>query len=194
MSIQGNINQGLSLAALLTTQSPSYKASAELRKLTKKEEAIEKQTKAIAFNEDLGPEEAIAFHGSKMADVYEEKFNLKPTEENLEKLRSFVDEREHGVERYHEEQLAAHEAENDLLADYEAPDQALAKEQAIRRESRKRRNFKDYMANEPISLGGEAFATFKDVSPDIQRQILGAYSRGEKTKLMNERDMERGSK
>lgn len=185
MSIQGTINQGLSLTALLATQSPEYKAAVEkrskLKNLAAKEKAVEKQTTAIGMNEELGPEEAISFHGSKMADIYEERFNVDPTEENLEKLRGFVDEREHGVERYHEEQLAAQEA-------YAAPDQALAKEQAVRRESRKRRNFKDYMMNEPISLGGAAFATFKDVSPDIQKQILSSYSRGEKTKMMNERD------
>lgn len=192
MSIQGNINQGLSLAALLATQSPSYKEASEkrtkLRNLAKREEAVEKQTQAIASNEDLGTEEAIEFHGARMADIYDEKFEIDPSEETLSKLREAIHERDYGVEDYH----------NQLLEDYrqsfQAPDQALAKEQAVRRESRKRRNFKDYMENEPISLGGQAFATFKDVSPDIQKQILGAYSKGEKTKIMNERDMERGSK
>jgi hypothetical protein len=185
MSIQSSINQGLSLAALLATQTPEYKAAAEkrskLKNLDAREKAVEKQTQAIAFNEELGPEESIPFHGAKMADIYEERFNVDPTAETLEKIRGFVDERDHGVEKNHEEQLAEQEA-------YAAPDQALAKEQAVRRESRKRRNFKDYMMNEPISLGGASFATFKDVSPDIQKQILSSYSRGEKTKMMNERD------
>ena len=84
MSIQSTLNQGLSIAALLTTQSPGFKAKQEARiqtrNLAQQEKAINKQLEALPAG-DLEKREQLR---GDLTEIKDKQFRLNPTKETYE--------------------------------------------------------------------------------------------------------------
>lgn len=90
MNIQASVNQGISLATLLATQSPGLKAMGEkaskLNELSKKEQAItEARDIASGKNKEgtLSPKEAEAYQ-EELQSIKKQQFELDPTAESYQ--------------------------------------------------------------------------------------------------------------
>lgn len=88
MSIQGTINQGLSLTGLLITQTPSYKNAAEAHKLDVQAKKIEKQAEMVAnpkyhsFGLDKNAE--VGELNKKAIELNKEAFSRAPTQKRFD--------------------------------------------------------------------------------------------------------------
>lgn len=82
MSIQSSMNQALSIASLLYSQSPSGKAFAEEQRLAKKEKALAEHGKKLAEKPGTTKEE-IKQNLESIQQVAAQKFEVNPTEKNL---------------------------------------------------------------------------------------------------------------
>lgn len=93
-NIQSSINQMISLAGLLATQSPSIKAGAEKRMAEKnlkaREEIIQKKREAMTTSAVLKNVEAAEAEGEAILqeerDIAKARYDLDPTEETYEAL------------------------------------------------------------------------------------------------------------
>lgn len=91
MSIQGNINQGLSIASLLISQTPGYKQAAENRKITQKTKVLEEardriqDSNSYALGEDKKAEaEKIS---SEIHELRKQAFEVNPSRKNYDRLQ-----------------------------------------------------------------------------------------------------------
>ena len=134
--IQGSINQLLGMAAVFARLDPNVEQRTQLRQTERQMKGLKKQTEAIDASrpnlEEMSAEE-MAFE-NKLADqivkTSEERFQLKPTEENLTKhkgnLRAaegFKADRQRELDR----RAAAQRAEADRQAAEELRQEELAK-------------------------------------------------------------------
>ena len=198
----------LSLAGVLASQSPQLKAMSEkrsaIRDLNKKEKALSAARDVSAqANADVAQD-----YQDQLADVAKAQFELSPTKESAEKMleqRSYstegqearattvtADPEEIAMERFEQEQFEQ-EVEGYLNQYRESSkaDQAQAEQkakeavqvkQAAKRKTR--RNFLDYMKDEPTSLGG----TFGELDPKLQKQIAKQYTKAQKKQIMDRKD------
>ena len=100
MSIQGNVNQIISLSALIATQSPGFKAMGEKRaalrankdalKTVDKRIELGKQGQLKAYQEGRHIEEAGSMGpvAQEKADLLRERYKLDPTVENWEAYKA----------------------------------------------------------------------------------------------------------
>lgn len=130
MSIQGNVNQIISLSALLATQSPGVKAAGEKRaalrsnknalKTINKRFELGKQNQLKTYQEGKPIEEAgtIGPVAQEKADLLREKYKLDPTMENWEAYKAAAIEA--GDIATAEKNLSARRAEGEaFLEDFE---------------------------------------------------------------------------
>lgn len=210
MSIQSNVNQSLSLAGLLAASSPTIKDFAErqakIREIKTKEKLLKKQYEVVGgksrpatAGDTILPPSQLIKGGTevivqppslekakeiqdKLTELKQEKFDIKPTEENYsEALRSRYEGPSDLDTSVYDEFNLNIQAENARKKAQEAWERTKA-EQAARRKSR--RKFIDYIKDEPTSLG----ATVGELDPRIQKEILKSYSRADRKKIMKEKD------
>ena len=147
--IQGSINQLLGLAAVVAGMNPNAKKRAQLRQTERQMKGLQKQavTLGTTYLEEMSAEE-MAFE-NRLADqivkTSEERFKLKPTEENLTKHKSNIKaaaEFKAAGKEVLDRRAAAQRAE----ADRQAAEELRQKELAKVRET--------LLANAPAPRGG----------------------------------------
>lgn len=132
--IQGSINQLLGMAAVFAGMDPGSKKRAQLRQTEKQMKGLQKQavTLGTTYLEEMSAEE-MAFE-NKLADqivkTSEERFQLKPTEENLTKHKNNIRAAEGfkaAGQKVLDRRAAAQTAEADRQAAEELRQEELAK-------------------------------------------------------------------
>lgn len=143
MAIQANINQMLSLAGLLATQSPTLRAKAETRakmaNLAKQEKAVRTQ---IDVAEDITDKET---YYEDLVDIKKQQFETKPTEETYSELKDIQPKRlmtfeadpEEIAQEIYEEETRVNEIKENVDR-FRRADENLKTQQEARRETRKR--------------------------------------------------------
>ena len=212
MSIQSNINTMLSLAGVLASQSPQLIEMAKKReavsRLTKQKEALGKATTLMA---ESGKSEIAQSYLDETANISKKIFETDPTDVTAESyLKDRYDSTEGIKERtisvpaepeeiaqeMYEEELRQKEVDQYLEmyrnADKKTQEAETKAQEAVKvkqEEKRNtRRNFLDYMNDEPTSLGG----TFKELDPALQKKIISQYSKAERKKIMDRKDTANG--
>lgn len=83
--IQQNINQGLSIASFLLSQTEFAKTKAQVQKIKAEQKTAEKAQEVLAEAPPSETTEQIGLKvGEKQAELAEKKFEAEPTQENLE--------------------------------------------------------------------------------------------------------------
>lgn len=202
----------LSLAGVLASQSPQLIARAkkreEVSRLTKQKEALGKATTLMA---ESGKPEIAQSYADETANISKKIFETDPTEATAEsylkdRYASTEGEKERTIttpaepeeiaQEMYEKELKQKEVDQYLEmyrnADkktQEAETKAQEMLKTKQEEKRKtRRNFLDYMKDEPTSLGG----TFKELDPALQKKIISQYSKAERKKMMDRKDTANG--
>lgn len=150
--IQQNINQAISLAGFLFTQTPAYKQMGRHQELQKQlDVAIQAGEKMVEGEADP---EAVLRQGERVKKIREEVFQNKPTTESyaaLQKSEEAVSKQKNVVREYQWEQgrKEAEEAAHQEMIDYyeshpeEIPrnqaDESVAKKQEEKRETMRRK-------------------------------------------------------
>lgn len=196
-SIQGDINQALGTLGALATFSPQLKEHAENmaenRKLNKRQEVLDQQgqiavqdlqkkfTPDAEGNITIDPQTESELQQSRrelmrqnqeQEDISRARYDLKPTLENYQKW-----------------QLDASINQNlrDEYANIARQEQAMARQDRQKQAKKtQKKNFMDYLAKQPTSLGG----TVGDLSPDLQKKIASQYDRNARKRMMNQMDRE----
>lgn len=217
MNIQSNINSTFSLISLLATQSPKAAARREeatkefakqqqLKNIQKKQAIIGEGSQEFAkkFGEkvkewdEANDYESSIKRGEEVAEVASElseyrkaglhfaaqAFALDPTFENFQAVK---------LEEAKIKSLS--EASGTVARGIEELKAAKAQKalEAEQKRVSKKRNFLDYIGDEPVSLGGQPFGTVKDIGSDVSKKaIKQAYTKKEKTEIMNRKDEENG--
>lgn len=206
--IQGNINQALGTLGALATFSPQLQEHAEnmaeKRKIKKEEKALNAQTEAAtSTGKALRPEVEEDLE-KRSRDIARRKFELNPSAETYSEyakqlpIKTPPDD----PETVHEERMRGIDDEARRKAEYDyfykqAYNQELSRidkmSQAMSRVGRQseakktqKRNFMDYLAKQPTSLGG----TVGDLPSDLQKQIASQYGKNERRTMMNRMDRE----
>lgn len=185
MSIQSNINQGLSIAALLTHTNPSLKAKAQDRAQTKafgEKQTTLSKAKEIVSSEAAGlakkrprldeskaanlearamKAEELAGMSKEMIAAQEKEFKRKPTAEGYAEIGKL----KKGLEGEQKKALSLRDRA-DLIRQRSAEALALAQD-----EMRDQKNVLDMLKNEPTSYGVKV----GDLSPNLQKIIESAY-------------------
>lgn len=196
-SIQGDINQALGTLGALATFSPQLQEHAENmaenRKLNKRQKVLDQQgqitvqdlqkkfTPDAEGNITIDPQTESELQQSRrelmrqnqeQEDISRARYDLKPTLENYQKW-----------------QLDASINQNlrDEYANIARQEQAMARQDRQKQAKKaQKRNFMDYLAKQPTSLGG----TVGDLSPDLQKKIASQYDRNARRRMMNQMDRE----
>ena len=193
MSIQGNINQMLSIASILRSQNPEVQERGQHKANVKRletqlataQQAVREHAKFDLNNPataNLEPDEAqkaiksnwedLMARESKVAGLSEELYAADPSESRLVQSRIAK-----AASNLTKEQYSKFFPEEKSTTE-------LTKAQEAKRKSR--RNFLDYMKDEPTSLGG----TFGELSPKIQKELAKSYSKYQREQIMNRKDKE----
>lgn len=200
MSIQSNINQMSSVALLLATNNPTIRAAVDKRekmsKLAKQKEVL---TRARDIMGESGRPEQAQGYQDEIAAVSKAAFETDPTKATAEKylaeryystegLKERAKPEEIAQEMYRKE-LREEEIQS-LLNQYREAGRKAQEHLAVKQEEKRntRRNFLDYIKNEPTSFGGSV----GELDPKIQKQIKAAYSKSERQRIMNRKDAEDG--
>ena len=210
MSIQSTINQGISIASLLVTQNPAVQAKAEkrheLKGLAKKESALKEQYKQASGKSrptELGDPEELTLDtfetltdlpdveraqkiSSELGQVAQSRFEISPSEKTYQAALASEFGEHAGLEK-ETERVSAFQR---LVDASKKADDALAAAQEQRRSGR--RVFTQYMADEPLSIGGESFGTFGQLPKNLQKEAAKNYSKKEKTEIMNRKEEQNG--
>lgn len=204
MSIQANINQGLSLASLLIAQNPTVQAKAKQRELVSNLSARRQSFEKMRDVSAMKSGELAEKYQTSLAETSKELFEADPSEERLAQylkdwsgtpeaaekraITTQADPEEVAQELFEKEQFK--DEVNQYLQMYrqatKKADQSLQVRQEEKRASR--RNFLDYLKDEPISFGKGAAGTIGELSPQLQKTIASSYSKKEKQKIMNRKD------
>lgn len=210
MSIQATINSTLSLASLLATQSPGLKAKAEkraeLKSLGRKEEVLSKAVSESAGDPKIGQELT-----DKLGEIKKQQFELDPSDKSFQAYRqqhyhTTEGQQERATTFREDPQAVAEELYDELqykrevAANLEAmmkPQEASVKAQdavivAQEQKRKTRRNFLDYMKDEPVSFGKSAGGTIGQLKPELQKEILSQYSKKERKEIMDRKDAMNG--
>lgn len=180
--IQSSINSMMgtaSIAAGLFAASPVGKRISENRNLKAADKSLAAARQSISANEKLSQEErasAVKELAEKQADVAERRFYNKPTTQSaIYAMRErFVNDAATdempGVGTSPQEQAALRAKQS--------------RDNAINAKKKQRRNFMDYLKQQPTSLGGKV----GDLPPQAQKQIAGQYTRSQRKRLMDMAD------
>lgn len=207
-SIQGDINQALGTLGALATFSPQLQEHAENmaenRKLNKRQKALDAQIEAATSSgKALRPEVEEAID-KESRDIARRRFELNPSKEayeeyakqlpfkplpedpediHMERMAGIPDEARRKAEYDH----AYREAYNQELSRIDKMSQAMSRvgRQSEAKKTQKR-NFMDYLAQQPTSLGG----TVGDLPKDLQKQIASQYSVNQRRTMMDRMDRE----
>lgn len=134
--IQGSINQLLSMSAVIARMDPNLEQRTQLRQTEKQMKGLKKQAEAIDASRPNLQEmsEAEIVFENKLADqivkTSEERFQLKPTEENLTKHKGNIKGAEvfkAAGQKELDRRAAAQRAEDDRQAAEELRQKELAK-------------------------------------------------------------------
>lgn len=212
MSIQSTINQGISVASLLLTQNPAVQAKAEKRQelkgLAQKESVLKEQYKQASGKSrptqsgdpeelqldtfetltDLPDVERAQKISGELGQVAQSRFEISPSKETYQAALA-SDFGEHAGLEKETERVSAFQR---MVDAQNKADEAVKAAQEQRRSGR--RVFTDYMADEPLSIGGESFGTFGQLPKNLQKEAATNYSKKEKTEIMNRKDKEHGQK
>ena len=183
MSIQSNINQALSVAGVLATMNPAIQARAEkrsaLRELDAASETIYKESQAAAqsiVKSQADPEVMqkafgdIASYQEKGVDVAKKRFELDPSLENYEAI-STAEAKVKGFRKL-----------STVVAEEQAKESLSVAQERIRKT---RRNFLDYMKDEPSIYGKK----YGDLDPKLAKTALRErYTKSQRQTIMNRRD------
>lgn len=181
MNIQSNVNQMLSLASLLGSRTPL--AEKQKQKVREKQ-ASERYSNLISREKEVGEKQL------KIAGHLEPKSTqLEIKSENLGDISETAKSAylETGSPEFLEEygkynlfsSIDKRSAERAKAA--ESAESELKAKQEEKRSSR--RNFLDYMKDEPTSFGA-----FGSLNPKMQKTIAASYSKYERKKIMDEKD------
>lgn len=207
-SIQGDINQALGTLGALATFSPQLKEHAENmaenRNLNKRQKALDAQIEAATSTGKALRPEVEEDLSERSRDIAKRRFELKPSAEtyseyakqlpfkplpedpediHMERMAGIPDEARRKAEYDH----AYREAYNQELSRLDKMSQAMSRvgRQSEAKKTQKR-NFMDYLAQQPTSLGG----TVGDLPKDLQKQIASQYSRNQRRTMMDRMDRE----
>lgn len=142
MSIQSNINQMISLAGLLASQSPALRAKSEqraaMRNLAKQEDIVKKQI-------DIAQPGDKERYGEELLNIKEKQFETMPTEETYSELikmrpgqSTTIEESPEDIAQEQIDIETKQKAVQEYKDSFKKADNELAEEQKIRRETRKR--------------------------------------------------------
>ena len=203
MNIQSNVNQLISVAGLLATQSPAYKTAIEkqgkLRSLGKQEKVLNEQLKTLNEAKQGGfDRERI---GEELQSIAQQRFEIDPSKKTLESLRAVTpikgepwpaDPEEIALERFQEYEREQ-EVEDYFNMYKEASEKAKQATQVKQEEKRNgRRKFADYLAGEEVRFAGahgQAWGNVGDLSKIQQKEIAKTYSKAERKKIMDKGDL-----
>ena len=179
MSIQSNVNQMISIAGLLLNTNPQVKA------------AVEKREAAKAFNRE---KELIKTdyeeYQKYLGDVVTADENLAKVEEGRAAVAELGKKgyKETGDPDFLNEykKWKGGEYLSERMARKKAMSETAISETEMKQEEKRktRRNFLDYIASEPTSLGG----TVGELDPKLQKAIAKNYSKSERKKIMDRKD------
>lgn len=201
MSIQANINQGISLAGFLIQTNPAVQEHAktrrELKTLTKAESKAQAQWEAMGPKSEKvlenliqaeGPEATAraaqdvtttfgdyATVGGTLKEIAERRFKLDPSPETYEKL---------DLRRVQEEGFSTYRNAVQTLADEaakKAQDNLVAKQNEKRAS---RRNFAEY---HDALLKSQGFDPTK-IPKETKTEMMKQYSKSERKKIMDKED------
>ena len=207
-NFQSSINQMLGTAGALATFSPQLQEHAknmvENRKIKKEEKVLKEQVEAGLSNGNaLNPqvEEDVINRSRELA---RRKFELNPSKETYKEYTMQLpgEPIKEDPEIIHQEEmesipdLARRNAEYNYaykqaygreLSNLEAQQQAMDR-MYRQKEAKKalRRNFTEYLAKQPTSLGG----TVGDLPPEAQKQIASQYTKSQRRTMMDKMDEE----
>lgn len=207
-NFQSSINQMLGTAGALATFSPQLQEHAEniieKRKIKNEEKILNEQAAAALSNgKALNPqvEKDIT---KRSLDLARRKFELNPSEKTYKEYAMQIpgEPIKEDPEIIHQEEmeaipdLARRNAEYNYaykqaygreLSNLEAQQQAMDR-MYRQKEAKKalRRNFTEYLAKQPTSLGG----TVGDLPPEAQKQIASQYTKSQRRTMMDKMDEE----
>lgn len=212
MSIQANINQGISLAGFLAQTNPylqeKSKTRRELKSLSKQEAAVKSAQDIVTTKEAKSnvtdPTNMAQLHRmqDELAGIKERQFRLEPSDEAYEEFQKVYGGTKQGMaesgfresgsaeitakQRFTQEQEA--EEVNKYLQQYrDAAKKAqdnLAAKQNEKRASR-RRNFANYHDN---LLRSQGFDPTK-IPKETKAEMMKEYSKSERKKIMDKEDL-----
>lgn len=206
MNIQSNLNQLISVAGLLTMQSPAYRASAEKQRnlgiLRNKKRVLNEQLETLNEAKQYGAERERI--GEELQSVAQQEFEIDPNKQTLAELRSLTpipgepvqaDPEEIAQERF--EQYEFEQEVDQYFNMYkDASEKAKQATQVKQEEKRQgRRNFTDYLAGEEVRFAGAHGSTWGNVgelSKTQQKEIAKSYSKADRKKLMDRKDAGNG--
>lgn len=182
-AIQNVINQGITTLGVAARLSPQYETKQGLHKLKKEEQALDIEQSLIP---EVTPEEFEAGQTvdakrtkeilERKADIAAERAKLKPTQETVSAARLAASGANRGS-------LAVIGADPDEIAEeqreiaqeqYEAKQQEAMQKVAAKQTAQQSQKdkFMNWVKNLEVAGGGKV----KDLPPNMQAQILAAYS------------------
>jgi hypothetical protein len=198
MSIQASINNMLSVAGVLAGMNPEIRAKAEtrntLQNLGKRKEAV---TEARDIAAEAGQSKVAEQYQETLGGINKQIFEVSPSEESFEEYAESSglnrpttttrgDPLEIAQEIYEEKAFEA-EVNQYVKQMEESAAKAQNNLQAKQAEKRSSRRFMDYLKDEPTSLGVNVGA----LSKSAQKEIAKNYTKAERTRIMNAKDLER---
>lgn len=196
MSIQSSINQTLSIASVLGSVNPVLKKKAELRSLNKQKANLIKARDTAGYqNAELALD-----YQSDIADVSKQLFEIDPSDKTLAEYKKEygateeasmkratvveADPEEIAAERWEKEQK-----ENEInwyLDQYRQASKSAQQSLEVKQNEKRstRRNFLDYLKEEPTSLG----LSVGQLGKSAQKYIAGQYDKKERKEIMDRKD------
>lgn len=196
MSIQSSINQTLSIASVLGSVNPVLKKRAEFRSLNKQKENLIKARDTAGYkNADLALD-----YQADIADVSKQLFEMDPSEKTLAEYKKEYNATEEASmkrataveadpEEIAAERWATEQKENEVnwyLDQYRQAEKNAQQSLAVKQNEKRstRRNFLEYLKEEPTSLG----LSVGQLGKSAQKYIADQYNKKERKEIMDRKD------
>ena len=188
--IQGSVNNIIGMAAAAAKMlDPRAKDKEELKNLGKQEQVLD-QRSGVFLNKAKEifstSEEDTPLRQERIDALRQEGLQANQEREKLLRRRYELDPSLETFDAWEKQRTGNLLIQNEYAnaaKQREAMDRMGRQTQA---KQTQRRNFKDYLAKQPTSLGG----TVGDLSPELQKQIASQYSKNERRNMMNRMDRE----
>ena len=187
--IQGSVNNIIGMAAAAKMLDPRAKDKEELKNLGKQEQVLD-QRSGVFLNKAKEifstSEEDNPLRQEQIDALRQEGLQADQEREKLLRRRYELDPSLETFDAWEKQRTGNLLIQNEYAnaaKQREAMDRMGRQTQA---KQTQRRNFKDYLAKQPTSLGG----TVGDLSPELQKQIASQYSKNERRNMMNRMDRE----
>ena len=188
MNIQSNVNQMLSLASLLGSQTP---LAEEQRQKVREKQASERYSKILSREKEAGEQRLKSSQLEPESTQLEIKSEIQGGISNTAKSAYLETGSPEFLNEYGKYTFFT-SVNNRKVARAKAAESAEAELKAKQEEKRSsRRNFLDYMKDEPVYAGGDTskpFGSLRQLSPEIQKAYAAKFKKSEKTKIMDEKD------